>query len=347
MHLSRGKSPRSLNRALGLVVAVLFAIVVLGCGSDDDGGGSGASADAAAKKTIGVALIAPVDLLENNITAFKDELAKQGYTEGENVTYKDYNAQGQISNVGTIVKQLGDLEPDLVYAVGTPLVLGFMQKYPQTPIVFGVMSDPVGAKVAKSLEQPGGTATGSTGKVPPDVTFDIIAEALPDAKHVGVIGNVAEPNTVSEIDALKGEAEKRGIELEVKAVTATSEVASAIRSLEGIDALVVPGDNTVVSAIATVAKTSQQLGIPTFDPYGSELAEQGIMVAFGPNYEALGRESAKQAAKILKGGNPGDIPVVGLGSGVPNEIYVNEAAAEAVGVELSPEFREKVAKFVP
>lgn len=341
---SRLRSRHAGIRGRAALVMALAALMttVSSCSSTNSPGAAGA-AGGAKDPTIAVALIAPVGLLEDNVAAFEAELAKLGY----HPHYENYNAQGQISNVSTIVEQIAQQHPDLVYAVGTPLNVAVMQELPKTPQVFGVMSDPVGAKLAHSLTQPGGYATGTSGAVPASLTFDILTAAIPNLKHVGLIGNLAETNTTSDIAHLSAEARKRGIEFTVRPVTSTEDVASAIRSFSGIQALIIPGDNTVVSAIATVAQTADAQHIPTFDPYGASLAEQGITVAFGPDYNVLGTAAAEQAAKILGGASPADIPVVGLGSpGIPNLVYLNSASAAKVDLTVTPALRKLVAKTI-
>lgn len=332
------KHPRTSIALLGTAFVLCAALTA--CGSSS---GDGAAAQGGERVEVATVQLAQVGVLDENVAAFKEELRKLGIE----VEFKDSNAQGQISNVSTIVNQLSNDPPDLAYVVGTPLVVAAVQKMPRTPIVFGIMNDPVGAKVARSLEAPGGLATGTSGAVPAHITFDLIAKTIPDAKRVGLIGNPSEANTQNEIRHMKAEAGKRGIELVVRPVINTGEVASAVRSLKGADALIVPSDNTVVSAISTVAQTARELKLPTFDPGGADLADQGILYAYGPNYKELGREAARQAASILRDGkSPGEIPVAGLRSGSQLELNVNETTAKAIGATVPAEVRSQVAKVV-
>src|SRR6266508_3265278 len=208
------------RRLVALLGALVAAALVAACGGSSEPGGTGTGASAG-KKKVAIALLAPVNVLEANIASFKAELARLGYRD---VEYQDYNAQGQVSNVPTIVDQIARKRPDLVYAVGTPFNIAIAQKLPTTPQVFGVMTDPVGAKVIHRLDRPGTNATGTTVAVPARIVFDVIADALPGAKRLGVIGNNAEQNTVSSIRQLKAEAKGRGIGLDVRAVTKTSDV---------------------------------------------------------------------------------------------------------------------------
>lgn len=323
--------------ALGALVAL--ALIAAGCGGSSSGSTDSASTSGGSSGTqkIGVALIAPIDVLEANIEAFKQELKKQGI-EAE---YEDFNAEGQISNVNSIATRLQQIEPDLVYLVGTPLVESFAQHNSAgTPIVFGAMTDPISDKIVASLEKPEGDATGTSDKVPAKLVYEVISEALPEAKTVGVIGNTAESNTVVQIEELKELASKEGFELEERTVAGTSEVASAIRSLEGVDVLVIPNDNTVTSALATVAKTTADLGIPTVELAGDSMAEEGFMIGLGVNYEKMGSEAGEQAAEIIGGKAPGEIPVR-VGAEKELDVGVNLVLAKELGVSIPSSLEQR------
>jgi len=329
-------------RSTSLAVIGVTAALLAGCGSSGNDGS--ASSSQQQQFVVADALIAPVDFLQKNVDTFKDALRARVEAAGKRVTFKDFNAQGQVSNVATIDNQIANLDPDLVYAVGTPLVVGYVQQDPQTPMVFGAMTDPVGAKLADSLEQPGANATGTTDGVPAATTLDLVKQVLPDAKTIGTVINNSEANSTAQVDALKAEAAKRGMDVQVKAVVSTGDVASAIRALH-VDALVVLADNTVFSALATVSQTARELKLPTFTPAGASNAEQGILVGYGVDYAELGRRAGAQAASILLDGkDAGSVPVQGLATGAPLVVGLNAATAKAIGVELPADLRKDASK---
>jgi putative ABC transport system substrate-binding protein len=323
----------------------MATVVLAACGSSGStqtgSVSAAASAGPTAKKTVGVALIAPVALLENNVAHFKAELAAKGFVAGKNLTYDSFNADGSVSNVESIVTRLTQLHPSLVYLVGTPLVEAFAEKRSDTPVVFGAMTDPVGSKVIPNLAKPGGEITGTTDAVPPSLTIKLLTETIPGVKRVGVINNPSEQNSVSEVAGLTSAAKAHGIQLVDKPADSTGDVASAIRALQGVQALVVPNDNTVFSALGTVVQTANQMRLPTFSTAGGSAAQQGIMVAYGVNYNALGSEAGDLSAAILHGSSPGGLAVRGLFNGAPSQIGVNLKTARTVGVELPASVRSQ------
>jgi putative ABC transport system substrate-binding protein len=333
------------RRVLFAVLSLLVVTVAAaGCGGSSGSSSDTAGGDSAAEtqssgggaKTVGIAVLATIDVLEENIKAFRSQLEQ----EGVEVDFEEFNAEGQLSNVNSIVTRMTQLNPDLVYLVGTPFVESYLKADPETPVVFGAMSDPIGAGAVKSLEHPGGDATGTTAAVPPEDTFKLIDEVLPEVKTIGVIGNTAEENTVQQIDELEEQADKEGVDVEVRSVANTGEVASAMRSLEDVDALVVPNDNTVTSALPTVAQTCSQLSLPCVQLAGATVVEEGFMLSLGADFPLLGKKAAAQAAEILGGKPPAEIPVFALEGEKGLEYGVNFDVARELGIEIPTSLAE-------
>jgi putative tryptophan/tyrosine transport system substrate-binding protein len=325
---------------------VVLGTVVAACGGSGGSGSTAASSEVSTAggdpKSVDVAVLATVEVLQENIAAFKQQLE----AEGVDVKFEEFNAEGQLSNVNSIVTRMTQLKPDLVYLVGTPLVEAYLKADPETPIVFGAMSDPIGAGAAESLEHPGGSATGTTAAVPPEDTFNLLNEVVPDMKTIGVIGNTAEENTVHQIEELEEQADEEGVEVEQRSVANTGEVASAIRSLEGVDALVVPNDNTVTSALPTVAQTCSQLKLPCVQLAGATVVEEGFLLSLGADFTLLGEKAAAQATEILAGASPGEIPVFALEGEKGLEYGVNLEVAAELGLEIPASLTEQASVVV-
>jgi putative tryptophan/tyrosine transport system substrate-binding protein len=332
--------------AVSAVVVLGLAIAACGGSSSDSSstGSSGTTTESSGseQKTVGVALLATVDVLEENIDAFKQQLT----AEGVDAKFEDFNAEGQISNVNSIVTRLTQLNPDLVYLVGTPFVETYLKVDEETPIIFGAMSDPLGVGAVKSLDHPGGNATGTTATVPPQDTFKLIEEVVPDLKTLGVIGNTAEENTVQQISELEEVAKEKGVKLEKRSVANTGEVASAIRSLEDVEALVVPNDNTVASALPTVAQTCVAGGLPCVQLGGATIVEEGFPLSLGADFTVLGEKAGIQAAEVLAGKSPAEIPVFGLEGEQGLEYGVNFDVARELGIEIPTSLRESASVTV-
>jgi putative ABC transport system substrate-binding protein len=208
--------------------------------------------------------------------------------------------------------------------------------------VFTAVTDPVGAKLVSSLERPGGNVTGLSDLSPIGLHLDLIREIAPDTARLGVIYNPGEANSITLLELIRKEAPARGLEIVEAAAPRSADVLPAAESLVGkVDAIYVPTDNTVVTALEAVVKVGTDNRLPVFAGDTDSVA-RGAIAALGFNYYDLGRQTGKIVARVLEGANPGDIPVEGVQI---TELYLNPGAAESMGVTIPPEMLER-AKFV-
>lgn len=326
---------------------VTLATLALSAASACGGGPSGGEArEGDEQLVIGIAEIAVFDVIQENVQAFKDGLAERGLVEGEDVRYETKNAQGELANVNLVARQLVQEEPDLIYALGTPLIEALANETTDIPIVFGVMTDPVGSGVAESVDRPGGNLTGTSDFIAASTYFAFLEQLVPDAETIGFIGNTGEQNTASSLEDFQAESEERGLTIEVAPVSATGDIVPALRSLRGrVDAVTFTADNTVVSALDTVAQTALDHKLPLIGAT-AEAADGGALLGLGLDWATAGEVAAEQAADILEGeAEPGEIPVwfaeeEGL------VVRVNTDTADQLGIELPPGLLEN-AETVP
>ena len=316
--------------AAAAVIAVVLALT--GCGpASTNNPGAAPSNTSTHNPTIAVALLAQNTQFDINVDALKAAVLTGGV---KNAKYETFNAQGDVNNVSLIVKRIVDLKPDLIYAVGTPLIQALVHATTDIPIVFGIMGDPVGAGVVKSLDNPGGNVTGTVGTVPPAFVFDVVTKTMPGIRRVGLIGNISEQNTQFHVATLKAEAAKRSISVVVAPITSTNDVQLAVKSLDGkVDALVIPADSTVVSAITVAVEAATNVHLPTFSPGGSNLADNGVMVAMGPSYTELGTQAGALAVKIFGGTSAGGLSVV-IPDASSVDVKVHSETASQLGIKV-------------
>jgi len=321
MNLTRSAGPAVVGATLLLAITACSP----GTGPDDPG--------AADSVTIGIAEIVSIPPIDDNVAAFKEELATLGYVEGENVTYVEQNAQGQAASFSLVTNQIVQEDPDLIYSLGTPLIISVAQAAGDTPQLFGIMTDPVSAGVLDDVEAPGGNITGTSDYIAAGIYFDAFQDLFPDATTIGFLGNPAEPNTQSTLDEFEAEAASRGLELVFAPVADSAKIQLAMESLRGkVDVLTFTADNTVSSALESVVKQATAMGLPVIASQ-TDSATLGGLAGIGLDWAEAGRESARQAAAILDGDKaPGDIPVwYPSTDGV--EIAVNPDVAAQFGVD--------------
>ncbi|MFM0876748.1 ABC transporter substrate-binding protein [Streptococcus suis] len=262
---------------------------------------------------------------------FVAELEANGYKEGEKLVLDYQNAQGDQANLQTISEQLVGGN-DLVLAIATPSAQSLATVSTETPIVFTAVTDPLSADLVESIEKPGGLLTGTSDQAPIDKQVELLGQAVPDAKTVGILYTTSERNSEVQVEQAKELLEKAGYKVVVKGITSSNEVQDATTSLmKDVDALFIPTDNTVASTMTMIGELSVEHKVPVIGG-STDMVDEGGFLTYGTNYEALGRQTAKMAIKIIEGANVSETAVE-----YPETVslHVNEEMAQKLGIDTS------------
>ncbi|PKA40739.1 ABC transporter substrate-binding protein [Rhizobium sullae] len=281
--------------------------------------------------TVAVTAIVEHPALDAVRKGVQDTLAAAGYKEGENLTFLFESAQGNPATAAQIARQFAGEDPNIIVPISTPSAQAVVSATRDIPVVFTAVSDPLGAQLVKDMDKPGGNVTGLSDMSPVAEHVALIKEILPEAKTIGYLYNSGEANSVSLLAVLKVEAEKAGMRVVESAATKSAEVQGAARSLVGrADAIYVPTDNTIISALEGAVAVAAESKLPLFTA-DTDSVSRGSVAALGFNYYDVGKQTGDVVVRVLKGENPGDIPVkVAAGS----DLVINKAAAQKMGVTL-------------
>lgn len=285
------------------------------------------------KIKIGVSQYITHKSLDATRKGFVEELAKQGYVDGEEIEIDYQNAQGEQRNLKNISNQLSQ-KSDLVFAIATPSAQSIANTNKRTPVVFSAVTDPLAAKLVKNLDHPGGNVTGTSDQSSDAITtqVDLIQKVLPTAKTIGILYTQSEPNSVVQKDEAKKVLEAKGYRVVEKTILDSNNVKAAADSLMSeVDLVFIPTDNIISSTMETIKQVSLKHKVPVIG--GSiEMAQVGGIYTYGTDYTELGRQSARMAIRILKGEKAADLAVE-----APKnlELYVNKEMAKKLGIDLS------------
>ncbi|HFI0092951.1 TPA: ABC transporter substrate-binding protein [Streptococcus suis] len=291
------------------------------------------SSDQASTETVKVGVLQYME--HESLTAAREgfvaELEANGYKEGEKLVLDYQNAQGDQANLQTISEQLigGN---DIVLAIATPSAQSLATVSTETPIVFTAVTDPLSADLVESIEKPGGLLTGTSDQAPIDKQVELLGQAVPDAKTVGILYTTSERNSEVQVEQAKELLEKAGYKVVVKGITSSNEVQDAATSLmKDVDALFIPTDNTVASTMTMIGELSVEHKVPVIGG-STDMVDEGGLLTYGTNYEALGRQTAKMAIKIIEGANVSETAVE-----YPETVslHVNEEMAQKLGIDTS------------
>ncbi len=262
-----------------------------------------------ANKIIGITQIVDHPSLNAIREGILKALANEGFVEGKNLTVIFENAQGNPATASQIAKKFAGLSLDTIIPISTPSAKTIVQQVKDTPIVFAAVSDPLAAKIVTSLEHPGGYVTGVADTPPIEEQLNLIETCLPHLKTLGVVYNPGEINIVSFLEKLKEVAKKKHITLLTAAAPKSADVKAASLSLIGrVDAVFIGNDNTVVSGLEALVKVCLDTNKPLFvsDP---QSVDRGALAAYAYDQKQIGQQVGEMVAKVLRGKNPGDIPV--------------------------------------
>lgn len=326
---------RPVVRVTALVVSLVLVLAAValasGCGDDDTAEESPSPAATKASYAIGITQIVSHPALDASVEGFKEAMAEKGFTEGENVTYDVQNAQGDMATASSIAQKFATDELDLILGIATPTTQAMVKAEKTTPIVFTAVTDPVGAGLVKDAEAPEANVTGVSDMLPVEPHLELIKKIVPDVKTIGVLYNAGETNSVFLVEAEKKTAEAMGIKVIEATASNSSEVQAAAKSLTGrVDAISVLTDNTIVSALETVIKVSQESKIPLIAG-DTDSVKRGAVAAYAFDYKDLGMQAGYMTAEILGGKAIKDTPVQYAENLM---LSVNPTAAEAMGVAI-------------
>ncbi|MTI85437.1 MAG: ABC transporter substrate-binding protein [Firmicutes bacterium] len=316
-----------MRKVVAVVALVVLALAVTGCGGNQDSAGDNVL-------KIGVAQFMSHPALELDQQGFLDQIKEEGFVDGENVEIDIQNAQGDPNLAKTITDKFVADKVDIILAITTPVAQAAVQGTKGTgiPVVFIAVSDAVGAGLIQSLDQPTGTdVTGVYSADPVEQQMDLIEETVPDMSRLGIVYNAGEANSVSNKNRIEKYVSGKDWEVVEAPVASTNDVQIAAQSLVGkVDAVFVPQDNTVISALEALLKVMQDNNIPFFAG-DTESVKRGAIGTIGNDEYDCGRQGAEMVARVLNGEKAGAI--------VPEEIrkrttMVNKTAAEKIGLEI-------------
>ncbi len=320
-------------------VAVLLAgimVFVTACG----GKGAPTTENKAEGKgyTIGISQFAEHGSLDNCRKGFLEGLAEEGIVEGENLTVEYQNAQADTGAAGQIAATFLSHKADLICAVATPAAAAAYTAAMKTgvPVIYTAVSDPVGSGLANADGSPVGEVTGTSDKLPVEAQLAMIREILPEAKTIGILYTTSETNSEATLREYEAHVEEYGFELVTTGISNSSELALAADNLiSRVDCVNNLTDNTVVQGLPTILEKAGKAGVPVF---GSELEQvkAGCLAAVGLDYVALGRQTGKMAAKVLKGEAKASEQNFELIS--EYGLYLNTKVASDLGLALDEEY---------
>jgi putative ABC transport system substrate-binding protein len=268
--------------------------------------------------------------------AFARRLHELGWIEGHTIVIEYRWAEGRSEHLAEIAAEFARLKVDVIVTGGTPAVMAAKQAMPAVPIVFAAVGDPVGMGLVTNLARPGGNVTGFSvlsvdlaGK-----RLDLLREAISSLGRLAIMGNVGNPIIVSELGELQAGARMLGLQVDTLEIRRPQDFAPALETIKGranalyvCQDLLTQGSNRLrINTLALGAR------LPVMHA-SRELIEAAGLMSYGPNFPDLYRRAGDYVDKILRGANPGDLPVE---QPTKFDLVVNLITAQALGLTIPP-----------
>ena len=321
-----------LKKLVLLLLVVVSLFTIAGCGGKDD------------KVKVGILLTATHSALNDAKDGFIEALKANGY---EDVEFVVKNPEGDQTTMNTMATDLVR-KSDIVLGIGTPAAVALQSardaEQIDITILFTAVTDPVSAGLMADPSKPT-NITGTNDMNPVADQVDLILELAPGITKLGVLYNVAEPNSKVQAEMVKAQAAIKNVEVVIKTVSEAIEISAATTALiqtEGVQAIYLPTDNLIAANVPAIAAVADELKVPTV------CGESGIVAAGGTitysiNYKSLGYLTGEMAAKILSGTKCSDVPSTSVdASGL--EVAINETSIANLGIEVPQTIKDKLNK---
>jgi putative ABC transport system substrate-binding protein len=269
------------------------------------------------------------------IDGFRQGLREHGYIEGQNIVIEYRFSEDRNDRLPALAAELVALKVRLIVASGTPASFAAKQATSTVPIVMGgIAADPVTTGLVANLARPGGNVTGMSmmtaqlgGK-----RLELLKRIVPGLTHVGVFWNPTNPAYGPILKELEAAAQTLRLELQRLEVRAPGDFERAFEAAtkQRAGALIAPGDPLTTNRPKMVADLALKFRVPTMMDI-KEFVEAGGLLSLGLDLVDSYRRAASHVDKILKGANPGELP---MEQPTKFDLFVNLKTAQILGLTI-------------
>lgn len=279
--------------------------------------------------------------LDQIYRGFVAGLGEAGYHNGKNIKIEYQNANGDQANLKTMADKLVNDHAKVVLGITTPAAQSLANTSKSTPIVMGGIGNPVGARLVKSLRQPGGNVTGVQSDNPVGQQLKLAKHFLPHAKALGLIYTSSDPSAEYQAKMMIADAKRMHINLKVYTIASANDLNQVSQQmLTQVDGVMVPCDNLIAGAMKTLVKNADAAHKPVF-PGADTMVKDGGVASISLDQYGMGKAAAKMTVQILKGKQPQDMPVNDYQHGKP---ILNLQQAKKLGLTIPSGFQQEAAQ---
>jgi putative ABC transport system substrate-binding protein len=282
-----------------------------------------------------------------NLLSLRQGLRELGYVEGQNITIESRFSEGKIDRLPALATELVRLKVDVIVTQSTPAALAAKNATKTIPIIIsGGTTDPVATGLVPSLARPGGNITGVTimneelvGK-----RLELLKETSPKISRVGVLWNSDNQGAAVVFKQTQSAAQELNLPLQSVVVPTVNDLQAAFDTLtkSGVNGLVLLASVPITDHLRLIADLAIKHRLPaTFDRI--DFVEAGGLMSYGADVPDMSRRTATYVDKILKGANPGDLPVE---RPTKFELVINLKTAKQIGLTIPQKVLARTARVI-
>jgi putative ABC transport system substrate-binding protein len=259
-----------------------------------------------------------------------------GYIEGENIRYIYNGPTTDLGQLAAEAQTLLEAEADLILTMTTPATLAAKEATADNglPVVFAVVTDPLGAGVVDSIRHPGSNVTGVAFGLQEERRLEWLVRIAPKAQQIYVPFNPNDKSPVLALEAASGAAEILGVELITREVPDPEMLDDAVFDIPAeAGAVFLLPDSLMATRLTDLVTTSTNRNLPTSASNVSAVESVGALTSFGFDQRLAGKQTARLVDQIFKGDKPADLPV----EMVEFYLAINLKTAEAIGLDIPDE----------
>jgi putative tryptophan/tyrosine transport system substrate-binding protein len=273
----------------------------------------------------------------DQLKAFREGMGALGQVEGRDYILIERYGEDKESRLPDLAAELIALDVRLILATSQPSVAAAARVTKTVPIIGRLNGDPVENGMAGSLARPGGNISGvcSLAEELTPKRLSLLKGVVPSALRVGVLLRDDWPNAKRAWQTVEEAAKQLDLELVALNARSAGDIAAALGDAGGrhLDGLITFRNPTVVTNLKLIAEQCRKLRLPAvFD--AREYVNAGGLMSYGPNIDAIYRQLARFAVKLLNGTSVGEIPIE---EPTKFELVINRRTANAIGIQLSPD----------
>jgi len=306
---------------LSLLIAILILPTLSACSSSTP-------------ESFTIGIVTTASSMEAVIVGIKEGMTEYGYVEGENIVYL-YNGPKTGDALTAELAALVDADVDLLISLATPAALAAQKAVAGTdiPVLYSPISDPVGIGLANSITSPGNNMTGikSADFVPKELEWLVLI--FPETDKVFAPYNPNDAGSVYGLNLLKEAADTLRIKLITPEIGSSEDISAVLDEMpDDVDAIFMLTDSLILSNIDAFVVAASENKLP-LTSINKDQVEAGALLAYGPEFGSVGRQSAHFVDQIIKGANAGSLPV----EDANYQLFVNQKVANQLGITIPDE----------